>query len=123
MCLVCQEKIIINKTFKTFFQNFKPLVCNNCFKQKMNYFPYFVIPINKGVLHVFELLDKEVNNYNIYNDYFIPYLEAYFKTNQSIPLIYLNTLDIKMIKLFDLLEIGNLIVFTNYFKEESINEI
>ena len=123
MCLVCKTKIKKEVSFKAFFNTFKPLVCHNCFKQKMNYYPYFVIPINKGLLHVFQLLNKKVDNYKIYNDYFIPYYKAYLKTNQEIPAIYIETLDYKIISLFDLLEIGNLIVFTNYFKEESINEI
>ena len=88
MCLICKERMIIKRNLKNVFYNFRPLVCSHCFKQKMNYFPYFVVPINKGLLHIFELLENDGEDLTIYNDYFIPYYNLYLKLNMKTPYLY-----------------------------------
>jgi len=95
-----------------------PEICSHCFNKQMNYFPYFVVPINQGLLHIFELLSKDTNNPGDYIYYLRPYYQAYFKLNMTIDAVYIETLTTKFIELFDQMKIGHLIIFTNNFKEE-----
>lgn len=117
-CRICRKIVHIKRTFNNLFHVDTPGVCIHCFKQHMNYFPYFVIPIHCGVLHVFELLIKDTKYPNDYINYFRPYYRAYLNTNRSIDAIYIETLTTKIIELFDHMKLGNLIIFTNNFKED-----
>ncbi|WP_079560635.1 hypothetical protein [Acholeplasma oculi] len=89
----------------------------------MNLYPYFVIPIQGGLLHVFEILIPESLEVMDITDYLRPYYKAYLKTNKQIDAIYIEYLDQHMIDLLDLLALGHLIVFTNNYKEAKSYEI
>ncbi|MBN3490711.1 hypothetical protein JV173_04190 [Acholeplasma equirhinis] len=84
----------------------------------MNYYPYFVIPVNGGLLHVFELLHENIEPIDSTLEYFRPFYQAYFKLSGKIDAIYIEYLTPKWIELFDKLNIGHLIIFTNICKEE-----
>lgn len=89
----------------------------------MNIYPYFVIPIVGGLLHIFEILIPEFEESIDITDYLRPYYRAYLKTDKKIDAIYIESLDQKMIDLLDLLVLGHLIVFTNNYKEDKSYEI
>ncbi len=117
-CKVCGKGIHIRRNFINFFDTYKPEACKNCFKSQMNYFPYFTIPIDGGLLHVFELLKEMTEPNDLYLDYFKPYYHAYLKTDQKIDAIYVDILDSELIDLLDKLTMGHLIIFTNNCKED-----
>ncbi|VEU82735.1 hypothetical protein [Acholeplasma hippikon] len=117
-CRICNQYINRKVTLKNFFYKDYRDTCINCFKAKMNLFPYFVIPIQSGMLHIFELLAEDVKDYSLFIDYFYPYYKAYLKTNRLIDAIYMDYLDQQYINLLDKFEVGNLIIFTNKYKED-----
>lgn len=117
-CKLCRKVVRKKRTFNNLFDFEISDVCINCFKSYMNYYPYFVIPIYKGQLHIFELLHKPTNHPQYFINYFRPYYQAYFKTDMTIDAIYIEVLTTKIIELFDVMELGHLIIFTNNFKEE-----
>src|SRR5690554_3661931 len=117
-CRLCKKVIYIKRNFRNLMYTETPEICSHCFNKQMNYFPYFVVPINQGLLHIFELLSKDTNNPGDYIYYLRPYYQAYFKLNMTIDAVYIETLTTKFIELFDLMKIGHLIIFTNNFKEE-----
>lgn len=118
ICSQCKNKIHMKVSFKNFFQTYEPRVCRACFKKVKQAFPYFVIPIQGGLLHIIERLTTEPKNFDEYLDYFAPYVLAYLELNLSIDMIYVETLDIEFIKILDELNVGHLIILTNKFKEE-----
>lgn len=118
LCKVCLKRIKVTINFKTFFKVYLNNACKSCFKEHMNHFPYFVIPINGGLLHIFELLYEKPNNNEYFSDYFRPYYVAYLKSNPTIDAIFIETLNIETIDLFDHMNLGHLIIFTNNVKED-----
>lgn len=118
LCKLCGKKIKQNINIFNFFQKSYKTTCRDCFLEHMNYFPYMVIPINSGVLHVFELLSKEVEDNEMFNEYLEPYYKAYFKTNRLLNVVYIERLDDEFVATLEKLEVGNLIIFTNKVKEE-----
>lgn len=122
-CNVCKKSYGYTRNFKNFFNKYRPSVCRYCFKRNMNYYPYFVIPIQQGLLHIFELLTEEPKPLDLYIDYFAKYYKAYFKTDRSVDVIYVDVLTSGFIELLDELEVGHLIIFTNKYKEDSQYEI
>lgn len=117
-CKSCRNVIRQAKTFQNLLNFEIPEICKHCFKLHMQHFPYFVVPIQNGLLHVFELLTKETNQPGDYLYYFRPYYQAYFKVGMTIDCIYIEKLTPKTIELFDQMNLGHLIIFTNNFKEE-----
>lgn len=117
-CKSCKNVIRQAKTFRNLFNFETPEICHHCFKLNMQHFPYFVVPIQNGLLHVFELLDKDVSQAGDYLYYFRPYYQAYFKLEMTIDAIYIERLTLKTIEMFDQMNLGHLIIFTNNFKEE-----
>src|SRR5690606_11091065 len=117
-CVICGKPITVKRTFLNLDKRIDHRVCKNCFQSHVNYFPYFVIPINGGLLHVFELIKGQFDPVDLFADYFRPYLQAYLKLDGYIDAIYLDILNQKWIDLFDKLNVGHLIIFTNFFKEE-----
>ncbi|WP_162146893.1 hypothetical protein [Acholeplasma granularum] len=117
-CKKCLKRIKLNINLNNIFETYRNEICNSCFKKNMNYYPYFVIPIKYGLLHIFELLYEKDNLLDSYMDYFRPYYLAYLKSKPSIDAIYIEILDQKTIELFDQLNLGHLIIFTNNYKEE-----
>lgn len=117
-CRICRQVIHKKRNYRNLFEFENPGVCIHCFKQHMNYFPYLVVPIDQGVLHIFELLNIDTKYPDAFINYFRPYYRAYFNLNMTVDAVYIETLTTKTIELFDLMKLGNLIIFTNNFKEE-----
>lgn len=122
-CSLCKKNTKPVIDFRKFFSTTYPETCRMCFKLHMNLYPYFVIPIQGGLLHVFEILIPESLEVMDITDYLRPYYKAYLKTNKQIDAIYIEYLDQHMIDLLDLLVLGHLIVFTNNYKEAKSYEI
>lgn len=122
-CKICRNDIKVQRTFRNLIKFELPGVCIHCFKQQMNYFPYFVIPIQNGLLHIFELLITDTKHPNDYINYFRPYYRAYLNLNMTVDAVYIETLTTHLIELFDHMELGHLIIFTNNFKEDKGYEI
>ena len=117
-CSICHQYIYRKITIKNIFYKDVRQTCQYCFMRYMNYYPYFVIPVNGGLLHIFELLKEDLTDYSLFIQYLYPYYKAYLKTSKMIDAIYIDTLDHEFIDLIDKLNLGNLIIFTNKFKEE-----
>ncbi len=116
-CKLCRQPIQIKRTFFNFFDQVPYEICYNCFKARQNIDPYFVIPSQGGLIHVFEILTELEGDAGFYFQYLKSYFMTYLSINADVPLIYLDHLDEDLLSLINQLNI-NLIILTLKYKEE-----
>lgn len=116
-CKLCHHPIHIKRTFINLFDEVPYDICHHCFKAHENIYPYFVVPSQGGMIHIFEILTHIDGEPGYYFQYIKPYLLAYLKERSTIPLIYLDTLDENLLSMINQLNI-DLIILTLKYKEE-----
>jgi hypothetical protein len=116
-CYVCGNPIHFKRTFLNLFEPLTHQICHRCYRIRENIYPYFVIPSQGGLIHIFEALTEIDGPSYIYFSHLAHYFNAYIRVRPSIKLIYLDELNDSLLELFQQLNI-DLIILTLKYKEE-----
>lgn len=122
-CKSCGHIIKTKITFRNFIDKAEHQICRRCFRQYQNKNPYLVLPIEKSIAHVYELLYDSVSHLDAYDSYLNAYIISFLVYKDFYTLLIFNELDKKTYDDIQCLNVGPLVVLTIKIKGELFYEI